>query len=60
MDDDVEHNCEICGCEATRYYVVPICDNPVCFQARLEKIGEMIKEFNNNKGNNNVQQEHQL
>lgn len=42
-----EVRCEVCGSPTTRYAVVPICDNPVCYQVRLEHIEEMIEVLNN-------------
>jgi hypothetical protein len=43
-----EYQCNVCGEEATKYYKsYAICDNPVCFQVRLDYIAEVIKNYNN-------------
>jgi hypothetical protein len=40
--------CECCGEAAKRYEKsFPICNNPVCFQLRIEYIGKMINDMNN-------------
>ena len=52
-EDDDLIRCTVCGEPATKYLpkaVLPICDNTVCYVVRLDMIGDMINNFNKNKG----------
>lgn len=51
MNDEVEEAhvpCDICGEPATRYLkaLMAICDNPVCYVARLEEVEKFMKALN--------------